>query len=501
MRIYFEDDADPQALKDGPIAVLGYGSQGRAHALNLRDSGYPVVVGLRPDGKTARAREGRRARGAQSGGGRAGRDAGRVPDARHDPPRPVRAGAGPASRRARRSCSRTASASITARSQPGKTHDVVLVAPKSPGDLVRRQYEAGQGVPCLLAVAQDATGRAKARALAYAHAIGGTRSGVLETSFAEETETDLFGEQAVLCGGATELVVKGYETLVEAGYQPEVAYFECLHELKLIVDLLYEGGLAKMHQFVSETAKYGDLTRGPRIIDDHVKARCRQVLEEIRSGQFAREWIAENADGPAALPRAVAARPRATRSSTSARTLRERMAWLKRAGGAPERRGGAGAERTVKGAEALLRGVARPGRRSRVRLSRRRDHAALRRAARVRHPAHPGAPRAGGRFRGRRLRARVRPAGRVHRDLRARARPTSSPASPNAFLDSVPHGRDHRPGRDSAHGHRRLPGSGHLRHHAADREAQLRRAAHRGAAAHRARGLGHRRERPARARC
>ena len=150
----------------------------------------------------------------------------------------------------------------------------------------------------------------KARALAYAHAIGGTRSGVLETTFAEETETDLFGEQAVLCGGATELVVKGCETLVEAGYQPEVAYFECLHELKLIVDLLYEGGLAKMHQFVSETAKYGDLTRGPRVIDEHVKDAMRAILEEIRSGQFAREWVDENAGGPAALPRADATRPR-----------------------------------------------------------------------------------------------------------------------------------------------------------------------------------------------
>jgi ketol-acid reductoisomerase len=213
--------------------------------------------------------------------------------------------------------------------KPGKSHDVVLIAPKSPGDLVRRQYEAGQGVPCLLAVAQDATGRAKARALAYAHAIGGTRSGVLETSFAEETETDLFGEQAVLCGGATELVVKGYETLVEAGYQPEVAYFECLHELKLIVDLLYEGGLAKMHQFVSETAKYGDLTRGPRIVDGHTKAAMRQVLEEIRSGEFAREWIAENAEGQPRY-RELLQRDLNHPIERVGKVLRERMAWLKR---------------------------------------------------------------------------------------------------------------------------------------------------------------------------
>jgi ketol-acid reductoisomerase len=181
--------------------------------------------------------------------------------------------------------------------RPRKDLDVVLIAPKGPGDLVRRQYSQGRGVPCLLAVAQDATGRAHARALAYAHGIGGTRGGVLETTFAEETETDLFGEQAVLCGGATELVVKGFETLVEAGYQPEVAYYECMHELKLIVDLLHEGGLAKMHRFISETAKYGDLTRGPRIVNERVKNEMRRVLKEIRSGRFARQWVKENRDG------------------------------------------------------------------------------------------------------------------------------------------------------------------------------------------------------------
>jgi ketol-acid reductoisomerase len=181
--------------------------------------------------------------------------------------------------------------------KPRADLDVVLIAPKGPGDLVRRQYEQGRGVPCLLAVAQDATGKARARALAYAHAIGGTRGGVLATTFAEETETDLFGEQAVLCGGATELIVRGFETLVEAGYQPEVAYFECMHEVKLIVDLLHEGGLKKMHEFVSETAKFGDLTRGPRIIDAHVKDSMRAVLKEVRDGTFAKEWIAENKAG------------------------------------------------------------------------------------------------------------------------------------------------------------------------------------------------------------
>ena len=166
--------------------------------------------------------------------------------------------------------------------KPRKDLDVVLIAPKGPGDLVRRQYQQGRGVPCLIAVAQDATGKAHARALAYAHGIGGTRGGVLETTFAEETETDLFGEQAVLCGGATELVVKGFETLVEAGYQPEVAYYECLHELKLIVDLLHEGGITKMHQFISETAKYGDLTRGPRVVDARVKNEMSKILKEVQ---------------------------------------------------------------------------------------------------------------------------------------------------------------------------------------------------------------------------
>jgi ketol-acid reductoisomerase len=328
MKIYFEEDADPQALGDGPIAVLGYGSQGRAHALNLSDSGYPVIVGLRPDGKSAaRARaEGLEVRSPVEAVEGATLVSFLTPDMTHHTLfEQVKDRLAP-----RATLLFAHGFSIHyGQVRPGKSHDVVLIAPKSPGDLVRRQYEAGQGVPCLLAVAQDATGRARARALAYAHAIGGTRSGVLETSFAEETETDLFGEQAVLCGGATELVVKGYETLVEAGYQPEVAYFECLHELKLIVDLLYEGGLAKMHQFVSETAKYGDLTRGPRIVDGHTKAAMRQILEEIRSGEFAREWIAENADGQPRY-RELLKRDLDHPIERVGKVLRERMAWLKR---------------------------------------------------------------------------------------------------------------------------------------------------------------------------
>jgi ketol-acid reductoisomerase len=212
--------------------------------------------------------------------------------------------------------------------QAPETIDVILVAPKGPGALVRRQYEEGRGVPCLMAVAQDATGRAKARALTYAHGIGGTRGGVLETTFAEETETDLFGEQAVLCGGVTELVTQGFETLVEAGYQPEVAYFECMHELKLIVDLLHEGGLAKMHQFVSDTAKYGDLTRGPRICDEGTRDRMRAVLKEIQDGTFAREWRAE---AEAGMPnyKAMMAADMAHPIEQVGRELRARMSWLR----------------------------------------------------------------------------------------------------------------------------------------------------------------------------
>jgi ketol-acid reductoisomerase len=212
--------------------------------------------------------------------------------------------------------------------RPRKDLDVVLIAPKGPGDLVRRQFQQGRGVPCLLAVAQDASGTAHARALAYAHGIGGTRGGVLETSFAEETETDLFGEQAVLCGGVTELVVKGFETLTEAGYQPEVAYYECLHELKLIVDLLHEGGLAKMHRFVSETAKYGDLTRGPRVVNERVKNEMRRILKEVRSGRFARQWIKENAEGRANYRRLLAEDLAHPIEKVGAQ-LRARMPWLK----------------------------------------------------------------------------------------------------------------------------------------------------------------------------
>jgi ketol-acid reductoisomerase len=296
MRLYSQKDVDKKALKGARIAVLGYGSQGRAHALNLSDSGFDVVVGVRKGGTGWKKAKKEGLAVAEPAAAADGADliAMLVPDL--------------AQKSLYDSVEKSLKKDATLlfahgfnihfeQIKPRKDLDVVLIAPKGPGDLVRRQYQQGRGVPCLIAVAQDATGKAHAKALAYAHGIGGTRGGVLDTTFGEETETDLFGEQAVLCGGATELVVKGFETLVEAGYQPEVAYYECLHELKLIVDLLHEGGLTKMHQFISETAKYGDLTRGPRVVNDRVKAEMKKILKEVQNGKFAKQWIEENASG------------------------------------------------------------------------------------------------------------------------------------------------------------------------------------------------------------
>jgi ketol-acid reductoisomerase len=326
MRLYSAKDVSKKALRGARIAVLGYGSQGRAHALNLKDSGFDVVVGLRKGGASWK---------------KARRDGMTTAE-----PAEAVAGADLVSMLVPDLAQRELYASIAKhlkrgsvllfahgfnihfkQVKPRKDLDVVLIAPKGPGDLVRRQYQQGRGVPCLIAVAQDSSGLAHERALAYAHGIGGTRGGVLETTFAEETETDLFGEQAVLCGGATELVVKGFETLVEAGYQPEVAYYECLHELKLIVDLLHEGGIKKMHEFISETAKYGDLTRGPRIINERVKNEMRRILKEIQRGKFARQWIAENAAGRGNY-RKMLKEDMDRQIETVGAALRARMPWL-----------------------------------------------------------------------------------------------------------------------------------------------------------------------------
>ena len=315
------------ALAGKRIAVLGYGSQGRAHALNLKDSGCDVAVGLRRGGATWRLAEsdGFSPRPVAEIVEGADVIAMLVPDMAQAAlfREEVLPGLGRGAMLLFAHGFNVHYGQIT----PPLENDVALVAPKAPGRLVRRQYEAGQGVPCLLAVHRDASGRAHERALAYARAIGGMRAGVLETTFAEETETDLFGEQAVLCGGVTELIAAGFETLVEAGYQPEVAYFECLHELKLIVDLIHEGGFAKMHAYVSETAKFGDITRGPRVIDARVRETMRTVLEEIRSGAFASEWIHED---QARQPRysKLIERDLAHPIEAVGRDLRARMPWL-----------------------------------------------------------------------------------------------------------------------------------------------------------------------------
>jgi ketol-acid reductoisomerase len=290
-------EVDTTEFKSRPIAVIGYGSQGRAHAMNLKDSGCDVIVGVRPGGageKKAKA-DGLKTATPEEATKAAHVIAILTPDMTHEAV--YREMVAPNLDKGDAVLFAHGFSVHFGRVHPDPDTDIILVAPKGPGDLVRREYEIGRGVPCLFAINQDATGKARNRALSYTACIGGATAGVIETTFAEETETDLFGEQAVLCGGTTELVMAGYETLVEAGYQPEVAYFECLHELKLIVDLLYEGGMAKMHEFISETAIYGDLRSGPRVINDETKARMREVLKDIQDGTFARDWITENQAG------------------------------------------------------------------------------------------------------------------------------------------------------------------------------------------------------------
>ena len=330
-RIYTDEDASPSSLKGGTVAILGYGSQGRAHARNLRDSGFDVIVGARAGGEAeGRASDdGFRVASPAEAARQARLVALLTPDMTHREvyARDVAPNLSPGD-----SLLVAHGFSVLyGEVEPRKDIDVVLVAPKGPGDLVRREYEIGRGVPCLFAVHQNSTGKAREKALAYAAGIGGTRAGAIETTFREETETDLFGEQAVLCGGATELVASGFKTLVDAGYKPEVAYFECLHELKLIVDLMYEGGFAKMLHFVSETAKYGDFVSGPRVINEETRARMREVLEDIQSGSFARQWIAESAAGKPnyqAMWKADLEQP----IEKVGAALRKHMAWLQAEG-------------------------------------------------------------------------------------------------------------------------------------------------------------------------
>ena len=333
--IYYEADADPSLIASRKVAVIGYGSQGHAHARNLADSGVDVRVGLR-EGSGSRAK-------AQSAGlkvtsiAEAAAEADLVmillPDTEQKAvyeadiePHLVEGDA------------LFFAHGFNIRFgliRPPSGVDVGMVAPKGPGHLVRREFEAGGGVPSLIASSQDASGKAMALALSYAHAIGATRAGVLETTFEEETETDLFGEQVVLCGGITELVMAGYETLVEAGYQPESAYFECLHELKLIVDLMYQHGISGMRFSISDTAEYGDYTRGPRIITSETRAEMRRILDEIQDGRFAEEWIAENRAG---RPRFNELREKGRRHpiETVGAQLRDMMPWINAGGGRPQ---------------------------------------------------------------------------------------------------------------------------------------------------------------------
>ncbi len=295
--VYYEKDADRSVLAGRKVAVIGYGSQGHAHALNLKDSGVDVRVGLREGSSSWTKAEGAGLPVATIADASAEADLIMIllPDTEQK--RIYEAEIAPGLRDGDAIFFAHGFNVRFGRIVAPAGVDVAMVAPKGPGHLVRRTYEEGGGTPCLVAVEQDATGNALAVALAYADAIGGTKAGVIQTTFAEETETDLFGEQVVLCGGTTSLVQAGFETLVNAGYQPEVAYFECLHELKLIVDLMYEQGIAGMRFSISDTAEYGDLTRGPRIINDAVKAEMRTILDEIQTGKFADEWVAESEAG------------------------------------------------------------------------------------------------------------------------------------------------------------------------------------------------------------
>jgi ketol-acid reductoisomerase len=329
MRVYYDRDADVNLIKGKKIAIVGYGSQGHAHALNLRDSGVKdVIVALRPDSESGKKAEAQQFKVLAPAEAAKHADIVMIlaPDEHHaalykDHLKPnMKQGA----------------ALATAHGfsvhfgliEPRPDLDVFMIAPKGPGHTVRSEYQRGGGVPCLLAVHQNATGNASEIGLSYASAIGGGRSGVIETTFREECETDLFGEQAVLCGGLSALIQAGFETLVEAGYAPEMAYFECLHEVKLIVDLIYEGGIANMRYSVSNTAEYGDYTRGPRIITEQTKAEMKKVLEEIQQGRFAKEFVLENvAGGPSfkAMRRRAAEHP----IEQIGEKLRGMMPWIK----------------------------------------------------------------------------------------------------------------------------------------------------------------------------
>lgn len=327
-RMYYDQDANLDLLAGKTVAIIGYGSQGHAHALNLKESGINVVVGLYAGSKSAKKAE-------ESGlkvltVAEASKIADWIMILLPDEVQKTIYKAEIEPNLSEGNVLLFAHGFNINFGQiiPPAFVDVVMVAPKGPGHLVRRTYEQGEGVPALFAIYQDASGQARDRAMAYAKGIGGTRAGILETTFREETETDLFGEQVVLCGGLTALIKAGFDTLVEAGYQPELAYFECLHEVKLIVDLIVEGGLAKMRDSISNTAEYGDLTRGPRIVTEETREEMRQILREIQTGQFAREFVLENQAGK---PGFIAMRRRESEELIEevGKDLRAMFSWLK----------------------------------------------------------------------------------------------------------------------------------------------------------------------------
>lgn len=329
MKIYYESDANLEILQGKRIAILGYGSQGHAHALNLKESGVDVVVGLRKDSSSvAKAQsEGLRVLSVREASQEGDIIMVLLPD---EEQRAVYESEIKDGLKSGNSLFFAHGFNIHFQQiEPDPTINVCMVAPKGPGHTVRREFVEGAGVPSLVAIHQDATGNSKELALAYAKGIGGTRAGVFETSFKEETETDLFGEQAVLCGGVSALISAGFETLVKAGYAPEMAFFECMHEMKLIVDLIYEGGLSNMRYSISNTAEYGDFTRGHRIINDRTKQEMKKILAEIQTGKFAKEWILENQANQSHL-KAMRRQSQEKLIESVGKTLRNMMPWLKK---------------------------------------------------------------------------------------------------------------------------------------------------------------------------
>ncbi len=327
MKVFYDKDADANLLQSKRIAVIGYGSQGHAHANNLKESGHDVIVGLHADSKSWKKAEeaGLEVTFAREAAEKADVIMMAVPDELG--PSIYKNDIEPALKDGKYLAFAHGFGIHFKKIEPPAGVNVFMVAPKGPGHLVRSEYARGRGVPCLMAVHQDVSGDASAVALAYASAIGGGRAGVIETTFKEETETDLFGEQAVLCGGLTSLIQAGFETLTEAGYSPEMAYFECLHEMKLIVDLLYEGGIGNMRYSISNTAEYGDLTRGSRVVTDATKAEMKKILGEIQSGQFADEWMSECESGKENFKRLEAEGERHEIEQVGAK-LRAMMPWL-----------------------------------------------------------------------------------------------------------------------------------------------------------------------------